>query len=82
MELIFHIILFIFVGLILAFAITLGFSLLLWCAALGLLMTIIFTIRQRLQRWRFLKENADDRPTATIKVIEGSYTEVTDHRQP
>jgi membrane protein implicated in regulation of membrane protease activity len=82
MEVVFHIILIIFGVLIFAFAVTLGVSLLLWIAVMGLVLSVVYTIRQRWQRWQFVKANDPDRPNTTteIHVIEGTYTEVTDRK--
>jgi membrane protein implicated in regulation of membrane protease activity len=76
MDFILTVITFIFVALILALAVTVGFWLLMWCIAVGLLFTIIIKLRQQWLRWRFVK-NAEP---ATPDVIEGVFRDITDHR--
>ncbi len=77
MDFVLSAITFIFVALILALAITIGFSLLLWFLAFGIMFSIILIIRQRWARWQFLRENDPDNG-----IIEGSYTEITDQHNP
>jgi membrane protein implicated in regulation of membrane protease activity len=75
MEIVFNIISFIFVGLIIAAALTIGFSLLLWLMAISVVATLVFILRQYYFRWRFLRENKQ-----TTDIIEGVYTEVIDKK--
>jgi len=75
MEVILSAISFVFVGLIVVAAFTIGFSLLLWFTMLGILISCIFLARQYWLRWKFLRNNKAD-----TKIIEGVYTEITDKK--
>lgn len=66
---------FIFLGLIVVAAFTIGFSLLLWFTALGVIISLVIIGRQYLRRWRFLRNHQE-----STKIIEGTYKEITDHK--
>ena len=75
MEVILSVISFIFVGLIVVAAFTIGFSLLLWFTMLGILISCVFMARQYWLRWKFLRNNKAD-----TTIIEGTYTEIIDNK--
>lgn len=79
MEFLLNLLTFMFVALVLGLAITIGFSLLLWCLAAGLLLSLLLMLRQRWQRWRFVRAN--EPAAGDIRVIEGVYTEITEKRR-
>ena len=77
MEAILSVFSFIFIGLIVAAALTIGFSLLVWFTLLGIVISVYLIGRQYWMRWQFLRHNRE-----TTKVIEGVFTEVNDHTKP
>jgi hypothetical protein len=75
MEVLFTILTVIFVALILAAALTIGFSLLVWCIITAIAVSMFLMLRERWRRFMFVRRSA--RPEST-KVIEGEYKDITD----
>ena len=75
MDFILSILSFVFVGLIVVAALTIGFSLLLWFTAIGVVISLIIIARQYWYRWKFLRNHQE-----STKIIEGVYKEITDHK--
>lgn len=77
MEFIFSAISFVFLGLIVVAAFTIGFTLLLWFTALGVLISIVIIVRSRWLRWQFMRNNRENN-----KIIEGVFKEIHDNHNP
>lgn len=76
MDFILSAISFVFIGLIVAAALTVGLSLLVWFSLMGMVIFIYFLCRQYYLRWKFLRQHRED-------VIEGVYIDVSDrNNQP
>lgn len=75
MELIFSILTFVFVALLIAGAVTIGFSLLVWCLVAGAVLSLVFAIQRRVSYWRFVRESENE-----AQIIEGEYKDLTDAR--
>ncbi len=82
MEFVLSVFSFIFIGLIVIAAFTIGFSLLIWFTLLGVVITVYLVGRQYWMRWQFLRQNRDEPASGRTQVIEGVFTEITDNTKP
>lgn len=76
MEIIGTIISVIFIGLILAFAFTVGFTLILWIIGVSVVLTVLVMLREVWRRWWFVRSHPirDEPP----RIIEGEYRDISD----
>ena len=72
----------IFIGLIIAAALTFGFVILLWIFVALMVFTILTFLRDLWRRWWFVHNNAPPKqnpPQKAPQIIEAEYTDISDH---
>lgn len=74
METIASILTVIFVGLLVAGALTFGFALLIWFGLFAAIVTALVMMKHLWYRWRFMRTNGQQEPD--IQIIEVDYEEV------
>lgn len=79
MEFFFNLLTFLFVAMVIVVAVTIGVSLLLWFAVLGVALSIFMALRRRWERWQFEKES-DAAMSGTI--IDVQFEELKDRYNP
>jgi len=76
MELIATVFSVLFIGLILATALTFSVALLIWFIGIAVLITVVVLLRDVFRRWRFI-HNAS-RPDKPPRIIEGDYKDISE----
>jgi len=75
MEIIASIFSVIFIGLVLATALTLGMALFLWIIGIGVVMAVLIMLRETWRRWWFVHNASKPEPP---RVIEGEYKDISE----